>query len=517
MVLYLHMIYTRMLSILKNNVFLIIVLVVGAFFRLYAIHDNNVFFFYDQSRDAVISRQIIEQGDIKIQGPSASGTNDSLYHGVLYYYLIGPLYTLFGGSPLVVSALLGILGTITIITVYKITYEITEDRVTAIISATLFSFSAHASLSATWLSNPQIALITIPLLYLYLWRLVKTKDVKNLPLIGLWLGLSHQSIIFSLYLFAPVLLVCAYTIMKVGIRKMITPLVITGAVYLASIGTMVLTQVQLWRNGIFKFEDVSGESKVNVTKSIDSITQVYTELLQWAIIPNAPMFSLIIASIVIIGALILSTKKQQFFICLWLLAPLTLLIFQPRNSGHTLMGVMPILYISFAIVLSWVKTFRFGYYVVGITIAGYLVSNSTAIQTVHQTARHPMVIQFGATLRHQLQAIDHTYSKNADFSIATLTVPYKVNTTWGYLYNWYGQKKYGKKPLFIGPNQAGLPGEDYLSYKTTPVQFHASIIEPLQGIPEFAQNEFKEVEEANSGPIVEEKKFKEIIVQYRQK
>jgi len=510
--------FTQLIARIKNNAILITLLALGIIFRFYTIHDNNVFFYFDQSRDATVSRQIIEQGDIKIQGPSASGTNDSLYHGVLYYYIIGPLYTLFAGSPIAVAGALGILGSITIITIYKLTLEISENKTTAIIAASLTAVSAHASLSATWLSNPQLALLTIPLLYFYLWKLIKTDNLKSLPLVGLFLGLSNQSIIFSVYLFVPVALVCIYIIKRCGLNKVLKPLIITALVYLATISTMLLAQIQLARSGIFKLTDLTGGGGgINLTKSLDNISQVYTELMHWAIFPSAPAISLVATLVILVIAALLTKTKVRLFMLLWLSAPVALLIFQPRNSGHTLMGVLPVIYITAALVAKKLSEIPYGKQILATFLVVFVVSNTIAVNTVHKTARHPMVIQFGATIKHQLQAIDDTYSKNSNFSIATLTVPYKINTTWGYLYDWYGQQKYNKKPTFSGSNQTGLPGDKYLSEQATTTPLHASIIEPLQGIPESAQIEFADTEQANQGKIIEQKNFGAITVQYRQK
>src|SRR3989344_7337678 len=73
--------------------------VLSVVIRIWSVSGGHFQFWFDVGRDAIISREILENGDLKIQGPTASGTDDSVYHGVLYYYLIGPLFTLFQGDP----------------------------------------------------------------------------------------------------------------------------------------------------------------------------------------------------------------------------------------------------------------------------------------------------------------------------------------------------------------------------------------------------------------------------------
>jgi hypothetical protein len=72
--------------------FLILMFLLAFFFRWNMIANQEIYFTYDQARDALTAQEIIEQRDLKIQGPSASGTHDSVYHGVAYYYVLAPLY-----------------------------------------------------------------------------------------------------------------------------------------------------------------------------------------------------------------------------------------------------------------------------------------------------------------------------------------------------------------------------------------------------------------------------------------
>ena len=60
------------MSLKKYSIFLVFLLAV--LIRFFFIKDQNVFFYFDQARDAAISQSIILEKDIKIQGPSVSGT-----------------------------------------------------------------------------------------------------------------------------------------------------------------------------------------------------------------------------------------------------------------------------------------------------------------------------------------------------------------------------------------------------------------------------------------------------------
>jgi hypothetical protein len=64
----------------------------------------------------------------------------------------------------------------------------------------------------------------------------------------------------------------------------------------------------------------------------------------------------------------------------------------------------------------------------------------------------------------KLEVIDYTYNKAAGkpFSIDVVAEPYGINTTYGYLYSWYGQREYGYKPIFTGLSQDGLDSQGLL-------------------------------------------------------
>ena len=102
-------------------------------------------------------------------------------------------------------------------------------------------------------------------------------------------------------------------------------------------------------------------------------------------------------------------------------------------------------------------------------------------------------IQTGTSLQDQLNLIDYTYqsSYGQPFTISTLTSPYKINTVWNYLYNWYGKNKYGYLPKFFGPDQVGLIHEELLlSGECQKNAIHFSIIEPTAGIPPVLIDQF---------------------------
>ncbi len=123
-------------------------------------------------------------------------------------------------------------------------------------------------------------------------------------------------------------------------------------------------------------------------------------------------------------------------------------------------------------------------------------------------------IQSEMTLAHELPAIDYTYqeSKGKPFAINTITSPLWVNIVWTYLYNWYGQPKYGYIPYWSGKGQEGQLVS--LPKATSHLENNFLIIEPLGGIPTRFVDEA--IGEMNSyTTLISKKNFGEIVVEKR--
>ncbi|MCL4365968.1 hypothetical protein M1437_01955 [Patescibacteria group bacterium] len=129
-----------------------------------------------------------------------------------------------------------------------------------------------------------------------------------------------------------------------------------------------------------------------------------------------------------------------------------------------------------------------------------------------------MAIQPGMLTSSQKQALDYIYfqSQGKPFAVNALTIPLYVNTTWSYLFEWYGQKQYGSLPFWIGPTAAGYAGNlNVINARSKLPEKQFLIIEPTTGIREHdKENFFKE--EGYFTKVVEEKSFGTITVQLRQ-
>ena len=511
------------MSLKKHSIFFIFLLAV--LLRLFFLKDNNVFFYFDQARDAVISQSIILEKDIKIQGPSVSGTGDSVYHGVLYYYLIAPFYVLAKGNPLMVSAVLAIIGSLSVFIVYQIGKEVFASRKVALLAAFLSAVSAVLIDQHIWLSNPQLSSLFIPLFYLYLWRIFfaekRSKKLKDYLILALSLALALQAALQSVVLGGSLVLACIYLAGKEKTLKIFSfkELLLMAATFFLGISSMILTEILMFKRGILSFDSLRlGEHSASFSFSgIFKIIEKYWDLLGLYLVPEASVILLIIVLLPILFYLFKAEKKQLIYLAIFFLAPLWLLLWHYRDPKHSFIGLETVLYLVLAagLVKFWEKAL-FYKILVAIVITIFTYSQFNQLSLWNEQRAQNFGIQKGALLKEELALIEQTYqmADGREFSFSTLTSPYAINTTWSYLYDWQG-KKYGAEPIFVGMPQAGYPGEFLLEESNQASEVHFTIIESDTTLSDEAIEEFCLEQDKLAGPIKESWQFGTLILEMR--
>lgn len=490
---------------------LILIFVIGYFLRVMFLGQNVLTFGYDQARDAVNALEIVH-GHFKIFGPPAS--QPGLFHGALWYYTLAPFYLIGKGSPIVAAYGIAFLNTLTVFIVFFLTYLMTKKTKTSFIAAFLYAISFEATQYATWLSNPTLGIITVPLMYLGLWGWVTRKE-KYWPIIAaLGLGLSIQSEIFLAYHIIP-LIIWLYISRKNITRKQIY---IFAGVVLTTVSTMFLAQLKFGisptlnavknlttgDNGNLAYEKSIGDYLILYLNQIGRIFSFnsYPGNVGWSF--------LMICSMLIAG--FWKKDKKIMFLSTWLFSHLAVVTIGGTSTPFLMVGIGPAIsiLIAFYLGLWWEKK----YYVFFIFVLGILIyGNLSFILSQNKNASTLFSIQKDMVLSKELSAIDFTYneSKGRPFSINTLTSPLWVNIVWSYLYKWHGQNIYNYVPAWRGRGQEG---------QVISLDFDNKwkngflIIEPQDGIPPQYLPELINQEDSYS-KLVLEKDFGAIRVQER--
>lgn len=514
------------MEFLKKEKQLILLLIVLSFlFRWYLVRDNHFEFYYYQARDADVSRSILEESDLKIQGPATSGTNDKIYNGVLYYYLIGPIYTLFKGNPLAPTLFLSFLSSLAVMPIYLIGKEIFKSRNVGIGASLLYAFSVDAAQLGTWLGNSSIATWSVPFFYFFLWQSLFKKKKKFLLLTALFLGLANQATLYTAYLLGVVVIVYIFQAVKeknfwfLGGKNFFKAIVI----YLMVVSTMILTQIKLLLSGVYELNQLSINTggKPGLYEVTKEIIGIYVNKAEITLLPSIPKASLILVFLIILWFLISKNSlSKKIFISLWLFMPTVMFLILGRGSYYSITGLNSCIYLIVAWIFyqSFKKTLPNIFRVVttlGIII--FIVSNFSSVQKIRETQANNLTVQSGAFLNRLLEVVDYTY-KTADgdqFSISALTSPYKYSTTWAYLYSWYGMNHYGYLPKFVGSDQKGIPAGDLLENTDTPEKIHFSIYESDPGGLAMFVPEFKKWQDEIAGPAGAKLNFGSISLEQR--
>src|SRR3989344_2419636 len=443
---------------------LFFIFIIAFLLRIWFIGRGGLSFAYDQARDAFVAQQILN-GDFKILGPSVSGV-PGLYHGVLYYYVIAPFYLIGQGNPLFAAYGLSLINSLGVFIIFYFTYLITRKIAPSLLTALIYAVSYEVIQYSTWLSNPSIALIFVPLFYVGLYKWLKDNSNIGVYLCGLSLGLSIQFNVSMAYHLAP-LFFWLWINKNNILRKQIIGFLISFAI---SIFTMILVEFKFGFKGIFGL--------------------LYLLLSKDEVVASTGLGDFIVIFFNQLGK-VLSNN-----------------IFPLNAVWGGILGLLLMLYVIVFWDRSKKKIFSWQLFIIS-----YILSKEFAARTKGQTL---FAIQPDLVLSKELGTLDYIYEKSEGkkFSINTLTSPLYINTLWSYLFNWYGQEKYGYLPYWTGRDQVGQLGNN-LDGPPDDVDLHYFIIEPKEGIPEKYIIQAQEEEDSKS-KLVEEVNFGEIIIQKRQ-
>lgn len=179
---------------------LALILVTGAFFRLYKI-DQYMTFLGDEGRDAIIVRRFIVSFDPMLIGPGTSIGN--MYLGPLYYYLMAPALFLARLSPVGPAVQVALLGVATIWLVWFVARE-WFGKSAALIASTIYAISPTVIVFSRSSWNPNIMPFFALLCIYAIWRVWQKHEFKWLIVFGFAYAFVLQSHYLGLLL-APVM------------------------------------------------------------------------------------------------------------------------------------------------------------------------------------------------------------------------------------------------------------------------------------------------------------------------
>lgn len=465
-----------MKSILRKENLIIVVLVLLAFMlRIIPVFSNSVSFHYDMSRDAFSSEEIWKYNDTKIQGPPTSKIG--LNHGVLYYYLITIPYYIGQGDPSFTAIFLGLLNSLTIIPIFLLSKNIFKSTNSGVFSSLLYVVSFEANQYALWMSNPQPAVFTLAMFFFSLWKWYEGSK-WGLPLCLIFIALSAQFQLFLLYLLFPLFLFKFLFKCKISSIHLVY-----GVICFSVILSPYLISAIKFNTAISAFQAFVSISDVDRSTGYKSWYDLFTiyinkfvDLFKYNFAPT----SALIASFLALIALFFAFFRRFILFCLLINIPLFIIGGHSNNYINIGMVTPAILVVTLLIK----KVYELNKVLIFPLVIYIFYSNIYSILGNIEYGQKLFVIPVDMTLKNQYALIDQTYkvANGRSFSINSVTLPLWTNTTWSYLYKYYGEKKYGYLPSFYGHNPIGSIGSHILEYDPKPKSISFLIIEPGIGI-----------------------------------
>ena len=173
----------------KEAAILTLILLVGAFLRLYKI-SQYMTFLGDEGRDVIIVRRLLAYGDFFLIGPGTS--IGEMYLGPLYYYMMAPALFLAGFSPVGPAIQIALLGVVTIALVYFIGKE-WFGKWGAALGAFLYAISPTLIIYSRSSWNPNIMPFFALACIYSLWRIWRARQWKWVIVLGISFAFVLQS------------------------------------------------------------------------------------------------------------------------------------------------------------------------------------------------------------------------------------------------------------------------------------------------------------------------------------
>lgn len=484
---------------------IIFIIVILAFIlRVLFIFSGGVSFHYDMARDAFEARQIWKDRDLKILGPPSS--TPGLYHGVIYYYLIAPFYGISNGDPRVVALFLSLLNSLTVIPLILLAKDFFKSTKWVIISGLLFAISFEAIQYGPWISDPAPAMLTVALFF-YSLRAWQKEKKWGLYLATIAAGLSAQFELFFLYLFATLIIFKYLFKVKIYIKDIIT----TSLIALLTLSSFLIATIKFNSFGqtLGGFTNILTSGQIEFRPSFVEQFTNYLNTIADLFINNFFPNNVFLGGLLMIGVIFYIRKERFMLFCLF--SNLPIFIFGGHSNAYVNAGLIVPAILGFIVLLNHHKKL-FSYSL----LALIFISNLFTTFKYSPSGQIILVIPNDMSLRNELALIDQTYklAEGQSFSINTLTLPLWTNTTWAYLYSWYGKERFGYVPSFYGHDQIGLLGNEFLPKANKPLSKTFFIIEPHIGIPE--DRYIWEIgSEDSKTEIIKQYKYGELILQFR--
>ncbi len=482
---------------------------------------ESTYFGFDEARDAFTSTQIYQGLDFKLIGPPATG-NLGLFHGPIFWYLLGPLYLLGRGDVFFVNAVFRLINAGGVFALFYIGSRLFTPAV-GLISALFYAVSFEQYQYAMYVGNPTLGVWCWLMIFVGATMLYRksrySKWAPALMLAGAAFG-AQLNLMFA-YFFFPVFLILF------GLRKNIVrdKGSIAAAVLIPAglLSTYLLVEIKRGFVSVRQAMEMVSTGW-GIMSPEQSKTAMYLEKFRAMFHDNLFLtagegVTTSILAIIVVGLLLKFALKEKpvRLILIWIFGWAFLAPFGGHLAYYTHAGLSIGLLVGVAYLIlklgnlggcqTWIA-----YLLVGVVIFSNLM-------LITKTAKDSLIFQIKPQpfmkLTDELTVINSLY-QTADgkgFTVRLTGIPYRIQTVWAYLFSQYGETKWGYYPFWETGNILGFPGFLPVPHSgTTCLRF--LIREPLKGLPIEIIDEDIKTENIFSTPV-ERKEIGWFIVEIR--
>lgn len=483
-------------------VILFLLIIIGLSLRL-KWWPEYINFGYERARDAELSTKIFAQKKLTLIGPVSE--IEGIFHGPIYYYLIGSIYFIFGKNPAWVSLFQIIINIICIPIIFLVGKKLFSERV-GLIAAFIFTISYEAISYGLWLANPSLALPFIILSYYFFYKAFNDNQ-KYLPVAAFLLAVS---ISFEIVIILNIISIVAYGLICNKKRITLKKLLLSFLSFTAPLINYPLFEIKhnfLMTNKVIQTISDSGNDLKTVFQYIIPFIDGMAKEFSNIFFPIHGFF----AGVIMITLFVYLWKKiakknnkksSYLLVFFWLLAnfPIFLFSFSMTGSEYSFLGAGAAATLLFAAFVNESIEHKKNLLAFIFLLSAFIGNLVAWKNYLPDPEKRMFESQRGVFLKDTLSLIDYTYlqSNKQPFFVNTITVPLYISPLWDYLYSWHGQEKFG-----------------YLPSKDNASKLQFLIIENGWGetYQIFKQKETEKIDKIST--IEETKKFGEIIVQKR--
>jgi len=489
---------------------------------------DRLTFGYDQARDALQAISIIRDGNLKLIGPTTD--IKGLFHGPLFWYLIAPWYYVSSGNPVISRIFMVFLNSLNIVFIYYFALKLFKKNTIALMSALFFAVSFEAIQYARWLSNPPPALLSIGI-FLYGFWMVLNNAAIGFPLMLLCWIISVQFQFFLIYQGIFVLMALLILLSKKR-KEFFLTFKNYWYLYLATIffgSTFALSELK------FKFQGLKAvlgfftrSTTVDGEPLIFKLTKFYNSLVRnislFLTFENRISAALLLLVLVLFSVFIYvkrpKVRKQTLFLLIWFFSPVLIYPLEKNNAYFLNIGIIYPLIIMISVLISETQKIRGNLgKVLFFAVTTWIISvNLFLIFKYNPKGETLFSVQDRQILSDEEKVMDYTYLSSGKkmFGFNSVTNPLFISSTWAYVFDWYGKRKYGYLPAWMGYPLDDVGKEiEFPPLGSYQGKYLYLIIEPTPGIPEEYIRAYIRYEDTRSR-LVERKQIGAFIVEKRQ-